>query len=253
MDANGIEIKSLVVRFAGLYDTVASLGFSWEHKNNTRMLHLEAVKKALHTLQLAAADEHRGNFILTDIRQTGGRGKEFFLPGVHSDIGGGYKDNIDEEITLKEYKEGAINLQEERENLIEQGWFSDNEIYLSRWDGDLIGDRKGLSNKYSYIPLHIMIEYAIERKLLFSLGKLKRSYPFKDGILVKTKKRLDAYIKGDAPKMDYTVANDKVLLKKLRNKYFHFSSHFDDKIAWLIAPHKPNMENGQRKRAVNAG
>ncbi|WP_289040007.1 DUF2235 domain-containing protein [uncultured Zobellia sp.] len=253
LDKNAIEIKSLVVRFAGLYDTVASLGFSWEHKNNTKMLHLEAVKKALHTLQLAAADEHRANFILTDIRQTGGRGKEFFLPGVHSDIGGGYKDNIDEEVTLREYSEGGEKHDREKEYLIQEGWFNEDEIYISLWDGDLIGNRKGLSNKYSHIPLHLMIEYGIEKKVLFSLGKLKRSYPIEDEILIKTKKRLDAYLKGIAPQMDYTIASDKAILKKLRNKYFHFSSHFDDKIAWLIAPHKPNRENGERKRVINPG
>ncbi|MDZ7923368.1 MAG: DUF2235 domain-containing protein [Marinagarivorans sp.] len=82
------------VIFAGLYDTVVSVNASqlmpaWI-ANNTRSQ--QAVAKAKFALHLAAADEHRQDFPLHRITSAtkSGTGAEYFLPGVHSDIGGSY-------------------------------------------------------------------------------------------------------------------------------------------------------------------
>lgn len=87
--ADQIEIK-----FAGLYDTVVSVNASqlapaWM-ANNTR--DQRAVAKAKFALHLAAADEHRQDFPLHTIKSAkdAGTGAEYYLPGVHSDIGGSY-------------------------------------------------------------------------------------------------------------------------------------------------------------------
>jgi hypothetical protein len=53
-----------------------------------------SMQSASHILQLAAADEVRKNFPLTDVQ---GAGEEWKLLGVHSDIGGGYAPNETEE------------------------------------------------------------------------------------------------------------------------------------------------------------
>jgi hypothetical protein len=89
MRANHIKIK-----FAGLYDTVVSvlasqLAPAWL-ANNTR--DQQAVAKAEFALHLAAADEHRQDFPLHKIKSAldAGTGAEYYLPGVHSDIGGSY-------------------------------------------------------------------------------------------------------------------------------------------------------------------
>ena len=252
--SKGIEVKIVVIRFIGLYDTVASVGFAWEHKKNTATLHLRAVRKALHTLQLAASDEHRSNFMLTSIASAGGRGKEKYLPGVHSDIGGGYTDGVNEKITLDSTTIfGVPEMYREKERLIEQGWFNEGEIDVSLWDYTLNGNRKGLSNKYSHIPLHIMVEYAVKKNVLFSEGQVKNTYSIEGDTLLKTKKRLDAYVDDLALAMDFEQEADKKLLKVLRNKYFHFSAHLDDKVLGVIAPHKPNFINGKRKRETNPG
>jgi hypothetical protein len=90
----GYAVKDVKVRLAGLYDTVASFGK--DHDDDTAQLGLNATKMAGKTLQLGAADEHRKNFSLTDISSAGEKGTEKFLPGVHSDIGGGYVDHDEE-------------------------------------------------------------------------------------------------------------------------------------------------------------
>jgi len=80
--------------FAGLYDTVVSFVGSqlmpaWI-ANNTR--DQKAVAKAKFALHLAAADEHRQDFPLHRIKSSldVNKGAEYYLPGVHSDIGGSY-------------------------------------------------------------------------------------------------------------------------------------------------------------------
>ena len=80
--------------FAGLFDTVVSVNASqlmpaWI-ANNT--LSQKAVAKAKFALHLAAADEHRVDFPLHRIKSAtlAGTGAEYYLPGVHSDIGGSY-------------------------------------------------------------------------------------------------------------------------------------------------------------------
>lgn len=80
--------------FAGLYDTVVSVNASQVKPawlaNNTR--NQKAVAKAKCALHLAAADEHRADFPLHRIKSAldAGTGAEYYLPGVHSDIGGSY-------------------------------------------------------------------------------------------------------------------------------------------------------------------
>lgn len=93
--------------FAGLYDTVVSVNASQLMPafiaNNTRSQ--QAVAKAKFALHLAAADEHRADFPLHRIASAikAGTGAEYFLPGVHSDIGGSY--NLANDRLLEEGKE----------------------------------------------------------------------------------------------------------------------------------------------------
>ncbi len=243
LQAAGIEIRSLVVRFTGLYDTVASYGVV--HSNDTRDLGLDAVRYSVHVLQLAADDEHRANFRLTNINSKGSL--ERFLPGVHSDIGGGYVDGSDEEIKLNYTITSLPALEKDRKFLIDQGWYLPGEITLDKFWGTLYGRRSGLSYKYSFIPLHIMTEYAISKLVEFSMGKIKGSYSISDAILVQTKARLDKYVLGNAGKMSLSNPADKVMLKTLRNRYFHFSANYRG------IGMNPNIENGVRKRVIQNG
>lgn len=82
------------VRFLGLYDTVSahgSLADGWDIRDGrTGALRLALPSAcASHVVHLCARDEVRANFALTSV---GPAYPDTFLPGVHSDIGGGYKD-----------------------------------------------------------------------------------------------------------------------------------------------------------------
>ena len=66
---DGYQVGTVEVCFAGLFDTVSSHGLDF--KNDTAALNLNAVYHAKDTVQLAAADEHRENFALTDIESAG--------------------------------------------------------------------------------------------------------------------------------------------------------------------------------------
>jgi len=247
LKANGIEIRSLVVRFTGLYDTVASFGVI--HSNDTRELGLDAVRYSVHVLQLAAADEHRANFRLTNINSKGSL--ERFLPGVHSDIGGGYIDGADENVKLN--KSGWLpTLEKDRDYLIEQGWYKPHQITVDKFWGTLNAERNGIKYHYSFIPLHIMVEYAVGKQVEFIMSKITNKYKINGEVLTKTKTRLDNYISGNADKMSLDNPNDRELLKQLRNEYFHFSAHFA-KTAWVLTPHKPQFVNGERHRIIQNG
>ncbi|SEK24266.1 Uncharacterized alpha/beta hydrolase domain [Aquimarina amphilecti] len=244
LEEKGIKVKMIVIHFAGLFDTVASLGLS--HDNNTTQLKLNAVKKSQHTLQLAAADEHRSNFRLTDIRSTGNRGVEKFLPGVHSDIGGGYVDNADEEVRLDYTITNLNDLERERQLLIDQGWFKPKEITVSDFWGTLTGDRKGLSNKYSFIPLQIMTKFSIDKNVNLIMSKITREFKIPSE-LNSAKTILDEYVFNDGVEMSYDNPEHRILLETLRNRYFHFSAHYSG------IGMGPNRVNGNRERVTQAG
>lgn len=94
--------ETIEVKFAGLYDTVVSVNgsqYSYWSDNKLKQQSVKLAKKALH---LAAAEEHRLDFPLHHIKSAkdAETGKEFFLPGVHSDVGGSY--NLANEALLED-------------------------------------------------------------------------------------------------------------------------------------------------------
>ena len=190
-----LQIKKIEFNFAGLYDTVASYGVNHRGKklidSDAKQLNLDAVKKCKFTLQLASRDEYRENFSLTNINSCGLNGLQLTLPGVHSDIGGGYVDGAQEEVFLykKNYYDTTYSLEKTivknfQQILIDEGWFTANELtivnakpfnsyYISPGTFYLKGKRK-LSNQYANIPLKIMIDFSKERGVEYSERALKK-------------------------------------------------------------------------------
>lgn len=82
------------VDFLGIYDTVPSIGSEDEYKNNCTDYGLFSPneKWVKHTFHLCAMDEFRAHFGLTNIGDaaTSGDNAEIYVPGCHSDVGGGY-------------------------------------------------------------------------------------------------------------------------------------------------------------------
>ena len=224
-----LQIKKIKFNFAGLYDTVASYGVNHRGKNliyidsDAKQLNLDAVKKCKFTLQLASRDEYRENFSLTNINSCGLNGLQLTLPGVHSDVGGGYVDGAQEEVFLykKNYYDTAYSLEKTivknfQQILIDEGWFTANELtivnakpfnsyYISPGTFYLKGKRK-LSNQYANIPLKIMIDFSKERGVEYSEKALKKI----EEILENQEKMKEAY----SALLNYV--NE---CKKIREKY----------------------------------
>lgn len=198
--AQGLKISSIQFKFAGLYDTVAAYGLNhrggWGINGDTKQLGLDAIGSGrVHfVLQLAADDEYRDNFDLTNINSTGLYGLEFTLPGVHSDIGGSYVDGDKEVSVIFCQTEGIINdvffsIEDEckkfKEILIKEGWYNDKELVIrSFYQNDLDPDKlwtkdsvsyygiigtRVLNNSYDKVSLNQMFHYSQDEKT----GKVK--------------------------------------------------------------------------------
>jgi hypothetical protein len=116
---------------------------------------------------------------------------ELYLPGVHCDVGGSYVEGRGEEIgrLLVNRSSGLNDLEAERERLIQEGWFNKDQIFIQddrfmrnviQGRGQILSSiREHISNQYSFIPLHIMVDFCKEKGLVIS-DKINDSYKFKD-------------------------------------------------------------------------
>ena len=260
------EPLTMEVRYAGIYDTVASYGL--EHVWDTSQLDLDAISKAKHTLHLVAQDEHRENFVLTNINSSiaQGRGKEIYIPGVHSDIGGGYTNDYEE--TRLYIKNGGPEYlaNDMMEKLIKYSWYKKNEIFKNNAHMLYI-DRIVKSNKYSFISLFLMIEYGSSEKNGFIVSQLTDKYSMNESVSVKLsdnsiyttkltviKDRIENYIKGKDVRMSFNNYKDQNMLRAIRSNYVHTSAHYNDKIiGGNYAPHKPRDSYWTREREINDG
>ena len=270
-----VAVTKVKVGFVGLYDTVSSYdpsttGAFKNFENDVTELNLNAISKAQKIFHLVAADEHRVNFMLTSVNAAGG--SEYALPGVHCDIGGAYVHNTPDNVQLLDFDntwgdgydddEWDKVLNNDLNNLITQGWYTEEEVVRPNKWHETYGNRKQISNRYSFIPLHIMGENVnkfqegvisltrlSEKKFIIPNGKEDKTFPLD---LTLVKKRLDDYIAGKKTKMVYytnkeieyyrkQLAEKKITLEKfnlmvedhnmllvLRNKYFHWSAKYGE-------------------------
>ncbi|MCP2028634.1 hypothetical protein L1276_003804 [Flavobacterium sp. HSC-32F16] len=217
---NEIKPEKINFNFVGLYDTVASHGIY--HRNDVKDLHLDAVEKAHFVFQLSADDEYRENFDLTDIISAGINGLEYTLPGVHSDIGGSYKDRAFERAVLyykKEslYNEMIHNSKEEvakfKEIVIKEGWYKDYQIKAGTFAESfinpkkekekfehmedsyysVIGSRK-MRNTYDKIPLKKMFFYSKQFGVIYNENKRSKLHEIEDPFLQKVYNQLLNYM-----------------------------------------------------------
>ncbi len=248
-----VNAKAIEVCFAGLYDTVSTwgLGVAVGLANNTNALKLHAITHAQQVIHLTSADEHRVFFSLTDIKSAGGQGKEFFLPGVHSDIGGGYRDAAMERQVIFEGGDFTLSdAEKDRAQLIAAGWYQEDEIKLERAYSEggestsLEVRRSGIRNHYSRIPLHIMARYARGNGIVLK-DKLEREEEIPDA-LGDIQQRIEGYIaKTSQSKADDWHGNDRQL-RDLRHDYLHFSARRQ-------IGHDPRFYKGKRHRVVHGG
>lgn len=262
----GITIDNLIVRFAGLYDTVAHHGLTQKGVlglgNDIDDLGLNTISsKAQHIVHMTADDEHRANFNLSRIPKSKNH-IELNLPGVHCDVGGSYVEgrpegtprgikvqDIEKRHVLREDKttseeKNSYKLEQFRKTLINEGWFTEDQITIYKtlamagkdtytWNYELVSERAYVSNQYSFIPLHLMLKLAMEKKLEFKKDNLIKSKNFTPNIFpdhLDLMKRIqknindysDAVIANPTANHHYHIPEDD--LKKLRNRYLHYNA-----------------------------
>ena len=255
-----VQPKAVKVCFVGLYDTVASYGVLKTALDlgvsNTDTLKLFATAYAERVVQLAAADEHRQYFSLTNIESARSKGLEIFLPGVHSDIGGGYRNNQTEKQQIYEnYGYSLDDARQEVRDLIASGFYRENEIFLEHtpgYDGDesdessvIKVERRNISNLYSRIPLNLMTGYAREQNVKLT-DKLDDNESVPDE-LADIKKRIDHYIATtQTSRAQHWHQNTQAWLRELRHKYLHFSAR-------CVLGHTPRYYEGKRARLTIVG
>ena len=243
----GYTVTQVDVCFAGLYDTVSSHGLSFS--NDTGDLKLHAVAHAKAVLHLAAAEEHRENFSLTDIASAGKKGREIYLPGVHSDVGGSYRDAAPEAHALYSGSD-AQAAAEDRVQLRAAGWFGEREITLKEFrsgEDDFVTltvTRARISNHYSRIPLHIMASAARENGIVFRIDFDRvEEIP---AALSAVQQKIDAYVASTSSSKAEDWHHNEPWLCDLRHAYLHFSAKHEFGL-------KPRFINGKRRRMVYSG
>jgi hypothetical protein len=256
LEAKGYAVGEVRMRFVGLFDTVASLGVN--HDDNTAELHLDAVENAEKVVQLAAAEEHRKNFRLTNIKSAGTNGTQIFLPGVHSDVGGGYVDGEGDEVQIFDIdstwnsKAQKAAIERERAWVIEQGWYGSGELQKTDFWNEVVGKRESILNTYALIPLHLMAEFAQELGLLFTTVQAKHPIPpALDSVNGMIKKYVTSTQGATAHDWFNKVTPE---LKELRHKYLHFSASYGS-TAGANSPQwaADDPVNGWRTRVIQNG
>lgn len=213
---SGVKVNKITPCFLGLFDTVSSYGLNFE--NDVKELTL-GVSHPEKVVQLVAGDEYRKNFALTRINSANKAGEEIILPGAHSDIGGGYCSSEKEDVKLAVHRGIVYRGYKTLNQLLEEGWLlKGNEV------------TRTVSNKYSYIPLHIMYGY---KKEVFSSRLLNRYMilpalrPIMNRLSSVRTKPLYRFSK--PPSVAITPlfskgSKDYVLVKSIRHSYLHLSA-----------------------------
>ena len=274
-----VRFKSLgefEIPFVGLFDTVAHYDFNFT--NDTEDLHLDAIKdqRVKRVVHLAAGDEHRYNFPLTNIASAGTKGRQYFLPGAHSDVGGSYNniikgDRAEYKLTVFKVLGTSDDPLSERcsaveRELVDLGWYQKEQITIQSEPGPLMGDivysvvvtRGGISNKYSYVPLHIMADKAGEKGLTFHLNE----YDYKGEPQLTA---IRSVIEDNSHDDQYWLYNKDPKIRDLRRFFLHFSSHYKPTSGFYPSEPQfhstkfgfgtfyPNLMTGHRRRQIFNG
>lgn len=204
--ANNLKIKKVVFNFVGLYDTVASYGANhrgnWFVKNDSEQLGLNSVQNANFIFQIASADEFRDNFSLTNIESSGIKGLQFTLPGVHSDIGGGYVDGENENVLIYKATNDKTSCENYRNILIEEGWYDPAQIsivtktYPTRFGAQYkyeLWGKRDLSNHFDKLPLHYMFHFSDFFGVKY-LDRQRKKNKITDATVTKISSHLQGYV-----------------------------------------------------------
>lgn len=140
-DLSKLIINKIKVDFMGLFDTVSSYGFLYNLnsdfvnsiiKDNVEELKLSIPRSVLKVVHLVAVNEYREHYALTNIKSADSRGIEIYLPGEHSDVGGGYHQTEKENLYIKSSFPDDKDL-ESKDSKSFIGWMPFDDLYKNRW------------------------------------------------------------------------------------------------------------------------
>ena len=250
LEEAGIKVDVLKVRFLGIYDTVSSyskyLSPVPNFANDVEELSLNDIGKAQTIIHFIAENEHRENFDLTQVHI----GTEKTFPGVHCDVGGAYEDGEEIWEEVETSWTTSSKLKTLKIQLVAEGWYEDDQLTITPGFYLSLRGVRQLVKTFSYIPLHFMTEYGMQKDLPLTDKKLiNETYSISaDELLIRVKDRLRPYIMGDGkpyifkrakelrdayggneiPENKYEAYQKEVHeqedLKTLRNKYLHWSA-----------------------------
>ncbi|MFP3976813.1 phospholipase effector Tle1 domain-containing protein [Marinobacter sp. KMM 10035] len=273
--------KKITVRFVGLFDTVAgvadlgNLDFSAHDAETGRINVNLRPDDAERVVQFAARDERRHNFSLNSLRGESGNLPDHFsewaLPGVHSDIGGGYPDRFHERVEVRpplvvrgkdrrnpEASFEFSRMLQERALIKTEGWIgplnplATLEIEQERPPGLPGGDitlrlwlSREVRGEYSRIPLYLMHKLATDAGVPF-----QSINPEVDGLslpqeLMTVARNLAAHVWHGSELL--MTPESRALLKQ---RYIHHSDHYLR--LGPLYPFKPG-KYGQRTIHPNEG
>lgn len=220
-----LKINSLHIscRFIGLFDTVAAIGnlsdgFDPHDNFNGKVDLYLPIGIAEQVFQITAMHECRYNFSLNSVTPAY---PEIAIPGVHSDIGGGYNPEENEFVFLnrpefhtvplaidekntKAYQDAVkinINLEQYQaiypltinNNVAIQSWsdqlVSKNDIGKKKRVGAAVTLKRTLSNELSNVALHIMLDAAQDAGAVFT-GVESKVYAVPEALMPCLKKGL---------------------------------------------------------------
>lgn len=260
LELEGFEVaeKAIEVCFAGLFDTVSSYnGGQYLHTDNW-VLALKSIREAKKVVQLAAAEEHRKNFPLHNIKSAGSKGEQFYLPGVHSDVGGSYREGEMGDEDMVVFEGGQSEAKRDSDNLIATGWYKPEEITEEVIGFDEIGEpdfvqtkvtRTGISNAYCLIPLKIMAEFAgknginVKSSLSPNASAVVDAYPELKILEQRVNTHVAAGIGSSTPEYWINLHKKEEWYTQIRHDHLHFSA----KCELGLSP-RIGIFNGKRQR-----
>lgn len=261
------------VAFLGIYDTVSSIGITYNNNVIDFGMFSPEESWVKETIHMCAMDEYRNHFALTDINVEKDGNIEVFVPGCHSDIGGGYQIgsesftlNYRESLTSK-YKMFIEHPERGKQGCLSDiscacieklGWGYGEEIKEYPIRGHIICSRKKVLAGYSNIPLSIMRwkanEKSKDRRTRFS------EFPCGRFAIPKSLSRVHELYRSEIENMtsgrkwiypgnSYSSKE----YKQLRHEYLHFSSTDELLSAHSAIVHSPNIKDGKICRIVYHG
>lgn len=246
----GIVVDVLKIRFLGIYDTVSSYSKSFSatpnFHNDVEELSLNDIGRAQTVIHFVAENEHRENFDLTHVHV----GTERTFPGVHCDVGGAYEDGTETWEEIETSWTTSTKLKELRSQLIADAWYKEDQLKINHGFYLTLSGTRDLVKRYSYVPLHFMAEYGVQKTVPLTIKKLTdEKYSIsEDALLVRVKDRLrsyamengkqytfkrykdieNAYGGASVPEQKYADYQREMKeqddLRILRNKYLHWSA-----------------------------